>query len=86
MSIYAPRPADSSAICMRIPVNDFEISISCDDNCGIHKDLHRTDLRVFNNLDQDVTAWVFNLEAGHPDVEATVEHLEQAISVCRGAL
>jgi hypothetical protein len=83
MTIYAKRPGTDSLVCIRIPVEGFDISIACDDSCGAMKDLGRSSLRVYSSSGDDYTGAVFNV----PDlatVDATIENLEQAIAFCKG--
>lgn len=82
MTIYAKRRGNNASVCVRIPVEGFEISVSCDDSCGAMGDLARSNLRVYSSSGDDYTGTVFGVaEGGY--VDATLETLEQAIAWCK---
>lgn len=85
MSIYVPRGgvqfrnfsstdrekarAGIANVCIRIPYKGYEISISCDDSCGVmDKDLARSDIRVYEEEGgKDVTVQVMKRATTYAD-------------------
>jgi len=53
--IWAPKAMYKSACC-KIPYRGYEISIAMDDSCGVLANFSRSDIRVYNDSDdQDIT-------------------------------
>ena len=54
-----------ASACFKINFKGFEVSIACDNNCGINSDCSRTDIRVYREQDdKDITSEVYHMLYG----------------------
>lgn len=80
--IYSCNPrvdlkTNSKQVCTKFVKGDKEISLSCDNSCGVLEDLERSDIRCYNNAENiDVTNNVFPKNGGV--VSATIENFDIA--------
>jgi hypothetical protein len=71
-------------VCIRIPHKGYEISISCDDSCGVlDRDLSRSDIRVFKDS-KDVTLEVMKRETTYADAQSLKRALRNIDEITRG--
>jgi hypothetical protein len=65
---------------MREEVNGYVVSVAFDDSCGAMQNLGRSDIRVYDANDRDVTERVFGSDAV---VIGTIDNLIIAYNWCK---
>lgn len=74
--IYSPRPFNNKSVCTKFVNGSKELSICCDDSCGVLKELTRSDIMLFTAEEGDVTEKVFGSGTVHASIENFAEAFE----------